>query len=182
MNLEKIPPHLAAVAEALQLLDQEAISKAVTFLHEIREQHGMVWIIGNGGSAATASHFANDLRKMCALPAVALPDLTATFTAYANDDGWSNSFVYPLHLFMKPLDCLVAISTSGRSMNVLDAAAQASSTHRLISLTGLPGPRNTLAGYQARSVVYAKSPDIKVQEDIHMIVCHAIAAALTDQP
>lgn len=177
----KISAHFQALNECLNQVDQDSIAKIVAFLRSIRAKGGCAWIVGNGGSAALAGHFANDLRKMCALPAIGVADLTAIVTAYGNDGGWDTMFSYPLHLMLKPIDCLVAISTSGRSRNVVEAATQVGKD-RLIILTGIPGGVNRLATLQNSGIVYAQSPDITVQEDVHLIVCHAVAKALTDQP
>lgn len=178
---EKIAFHLQAVQAALQVVDQDALARIVEYLDFIRKKDAAVWIVGNGGSAATASHFACDLRKACLIRAVALPDLTPTVTAYGNDDGWGGMFSHPLHILMHPVDCLVAISCSGRSANVVEASQQIGPT-RLIVFTGMPDRFNTLAQLGGERVVYAKSPDIKVQEDVHLAVCHAITACLTGSP
>ena len=74
---------------------------------------GIAWVIGNGGSAATASHFANDLFKMGRLRAVPLADLTPLSTAYGNDHGWKSMYADPLKGLMGREDVLIAISCSG---------------------------------------------------------------------
>lgn len=181
MDLEdRIARHLRELSEAILLVDQPSIMEIVQYLQIIKTKRGTVWIIGNGGSAATASHFANDLRKMATLPAIALTDLTCTVTAYGNDNGWRNMFSHPLHFFLKPNDCLVAISCSGKSQNVIEAATQAGKD-RLVILTGMPDKSNILANIPSTGLVYAHNPDIKIQEDIHLSICHAIASALAGE-
>ena len=84
--------YFAEVSEALSKLDQDQIKKAVDILRIAKDVDSFVWILGNGGSAATASHFANDLLKMAGIRAIAIPDMTPTVTAYGNDNGWENMF------------------------------------------------------------------------------------------
>lgn len=174
---QQIERYLRSLHDALTLVDSEAIDHVIRYLSEVREQNGTVWIIGNGGSAATASHFANDLRKMAILSAISLPDMTPIITAYGNDAGWINMFSHPLMGFMKENDCLVAISCSGRSPNILEAVSQVEPNQRII-LTGEPGPRNILALAPSVEILYVQSPDIKVQEDVHLAFCHMIANGL----
>lgn len=81
----------------------------------------IVYIIGNGGSSSTANHFAADLVKMCGIKAISLCSNMAIVTAYANDDSYDNIFVDQLKVFLEYGDVLVAISTSGKSKNILNA-------------------------------------------------------------
>lgn len=80
-----------------------------------------IYIIGNGGSAATADHLANDLVKKCGLRAVSLCSNTSILTAYANDCGYDKVFVEQLKVFLRKNDLLVTISTSKKSRNILNA-------------------------------------------------------------
>ena len=81
----------------------------------------MIYICGNGGSASTANHFANDLVKMCKIPAISLCANEAVVMAYANDDGYENVFVNQLKVFLEPEDILITISGSGTSKNIVKA-------------------------------------------------------------
>jgi D-sedoheptulose 7-phosphate isomerase len=180
-TIQRITGHFTAVATALSQVDPESVAVIARKLATVKEQSGTAWIIGNGGSAATASHFANDLRKIAQLRAIALPDLTPTITAYGNDNGWDSMYSHPLDLFLTGKDCLVAISCSGRSRNVVEAATQAG-PGRLVIITGSPDPRNRLATLPKSGIVYAQSDDIKVQESVHSAVCHAIVAAMVVDP
>ena len=84
------------VTAALASISGEKVRDAMEILRRAKFQKANVWIIGNGGSAATASHFANDLLKMTGIRALALVDLVPTITAYGNDDGWENMYTHPL--------------------------------------------------------------------------------------
>lgn len=80
-----------------------------------------VYIIGNGGSASTANHFANDLVKMSKVKAVSLCANEAVIMAFANDCGYENVFVEQLRVFLKKGDLLITISGSGTSKNIVKA-------------------------------------------------------------
>lgn len=180
-TLTKVSSHLAALSETLLLLDHESIRQIADTIKAANKRKAFFWLIGNGGSAATASHFAGDLRKVAHCRAVALPDMTPTVTAYGNDDGWISMFSYPLHHLMAPGDMLIAFSCSGKSQNVIEAAQQAGKD-RLIVFTGMQDRYNNLAHLPCVGLVYANYPDIKVQEDVHMACCHAIIQALKLDP
>jgi D-sedoheptulose 7-phosphate isomerase len=82
-----------------------------------------VYIIGNGGSASTANHLANDLVKMCGVKAISLCANEAVIMAYANDCGYEYIFINQLKVFFKQGDLLITISGSGMSPNILAAIA-----------------------------------------------------------
>jgi len=82
----------------------------------------MIYIIGNGGSAATADHLAADLLKNCDLPAISLCSNLALITAIANDISFSQIFAEQLRVLTKEGDVLVAFSTRGTSLNIVAAA------------------------------------------------------------
>jgi phosphoheptose isomerase len=80
-----------------------------------------VYIIGNGGSASTANHFANDLVKMCDIKAISLCANEAVVMSYANDNGYDSIFIEQLSTFLEDGDLLITISGSGKSPNILNA-------------------------------------------------------------
>ena len=110
------------------VLDQhQAIQKIVNALHEVRDEGGKNIFIGNGGSAAIASHMAIDYSKNGRLPSMAFND-GASLTCLGNDLGYENVFAEQLKLLAKPEDQLFAISSSGSSPNILSAVDQARKT------------------------------------------------------
>lgn len=172
------------VVAALGAVSSEKVREAIEILRRAKFQNANVWLIGNGGSAATASHFANDLLKMTGIHAVALTDLTATLTAYGNDEGWENMFSRPLERLLLPQDVVIGISCSGNSKNVVEAIKLVRS-HKLpglrtIVLTG-ENVNSEIVKLQPDVVVYVPFRDIRVQEDCHLAVCHAIAGALSNE-
>lgn len=167
--------HFAELAIALSLIDKAEIERAVEVLKGVQEKRATAWIVGNGGSASTAGHFSNDLVKMCGIKAIALPALSPTVTAYGNDNGWSNMFSGALDVLQEPDDALVAISCSGKSLNILQAAR---GVENLVILTGNDYESNLLVRCKTKALIVAPHDDITIQEDIHLSICHAIAKAL----
>ena len=115
--------YLSSVLSNISLTD---IEKFVEVLLEARERESSIFFIGNGGSAATASHFANDIAigtRTYEKPfrAISLCDNQAVITAIANDDGYEKIFSQQLQVLLKKQDVVVAISASGNSPNLIKA-------------------------------------------------------------
>ncbi|RPJ25222.1 MAG: SIS domain-containing protein [Chloroflexi bacterium] len=168
--------YLADTAEAIGRVEVGELDNAVRILQEVRDNGNVVWIVGNGGSAATAEHFANDLVKMAGVRAIAVHSLTPTLLAYGNDEGWETACLSILNVMKKPGDALVAISCSGKSPNVV-LAAMKFHHNRLIVLTGNKYD-SQLASMDAGAKIFVTDEDIRIQEDAHLAACHAIAGAL----
>lgn len=103
-----------------RITDSEAFETFIGLLRKIESSQGIVYVIGNGGSAGIASHFSNDLMKALKIASQTLYD-TNLLTCLANDFGYEHVFSYPLDRLLKPADLLVAISSSGKSPNILNA-------------------------------------------------------------
>jgi phosphoheptose isomerase len=104
---------------------------------QTRAAGGRVVLIGNGGSAAIASHLASDLSKAGGVPALCFSD-ASHITCLANDYGFENWVAQALVLSCRPSDCLVAISSSGRSANILNAVAAARRLGmKVVTLSGM---------------------------------------------
>lgn len=102
-------------------LDEEtAMESSHRLLRDAAEKGGIVYVVGNGGSAGIASHFSVDLLKALGVPSQTLYD-SNMMTCLGNDLGYENIFATPLKVLMKPEDVLVAISSSGQSPNILKA-------------------------------------------------------------
>ena len=132
------------------ILDQISLEEVVSFIEaikEARENNKIVYFIGNGGSAATASHFANDLAvgtRTSKKPfrVMSLTDNTAVLTAIGNDFGYDELFVKQLEVYLNPGDLVVAISASGNSKNVVKALEFAQKRKaKTVGLTGFDGGR-----------------------------------------
>ncbi len=131
--------------DAVRLDDRLAhqIIEARDIWRNSRDRGGKVFFIGNGGSAAIASHLAIDLTKNAGVPALCFND-SATITCLANDYGYENWMAHAVRLYANPADCLVAISSSGKSPNILNAVTQArNGGMQVVTLSGI-APDNPL--------------------------------------
>ena len=109
-----IPTYLQEAREILQSLSQDALQRVVELLVEARKADGRVFVLGVGGSAATASHFVNDLRKITHIETYAPTDNVAELTARTNDEGWENCFSGWLQgCHLKPQDLVFVLSVGG---------------------------------------------------------------------
>jgi D-sedoheptulose 7-phosphate isomerase len=119
--------YLEAFESLLHLVDVDAVEKIVRRLQDARDSRATIYIAGNGGSAATAAHWVNDLGKgakesrRLPLRVMSLCDNTPWLTALANDEGYERVFAGQLENFAKPGDVLVVLSASGNSTNLLRA-------------------------------------------------------------
>jgi D-sedoheptulose 7-phosphate isomerase len=142
------------VAKCSYSTKAEALSETAAFkyfkdkLAATKAHGGIVYVIGNGGSAGIASHFSNDLIKALQIPSQTLFD-SNLMTCLSNDLGYDQVFSYPLKQLLKSEDLLIAISSSGKSQNILNAA-QVSIAHKtpLITLSGFlaDNPLRTMGG------------------------------------
>ena len=176
--------YLKYLASCFSSLDHEALARFVNLLWAAREAGNAVFFIGNGGSAATASHFANDIsigtRTGDEKPfrAISLTDNIAVMTALANDEGYDRMFVDQLKVQMRDGDSLVAISASGNSPNVIAAVEYAQSrSATIVGLTGFDGGRLKELSDISLHVQTAKGEYGPV-EDIHMIFDHLVGSYL----
>jgi D-sedoheptulose 7-phosphate isomerase len=115
---------------------EDGVEILLKTLCAVRERQGTVYLVGNGGSAAVASHAATDFFNTGGMRALTLHD-PSTLTCFSNDYGYENAFSARLARLLTPQDLLIAISSSGRSQNILNAAGSAHAISAgLITLTG----------------------------------------------
>lgn len=175
--------YLRYIGEVAAKMDPTAIAAMIELLLAARDAGRTIFFLGNGGSAATASHFANDIAigtRSWDKPfrALSLTDNNAVMTAIANDDGYDKMFVQQLLVLMQPGDVVVGISASGNSPNVVNAIRLANERgNPTIGLTGFDGGQlRELAGISIH-VPCAKGEYGPV-EDLHMIVDHLVGGFL----
>jgi len=167
------------LSEIFDRMDHQAIEKFVEKCIEARENGTKIFFIGNGGSAATASHFANDIgigTRTFDKPfrALALTDNVASMTAIGNDYGYEDTFVKQLQVFFNPGDIVVAISASGNSPNVVKAIDWAKSKGGYtIGLTGFSGGKLREA-VDLSLHVPSTAGEYGPVEDLHMILDHLL--------
>lgn len=172
--------HLESIIRGL---DHEAIAKFVDIILSAREKDQGIFFIGNGGSAATASHFANDLSigtrsKGKPFRISSLTDNNAVMTAIANDFGYDKVFVKQLEAVYRPGDVLVSISASGNSQNLLEAVDFVKAQGGVnIGLTGFDGGELKKRCDLALHVATDRGEYGPV-EDVHMILDHVVGTYL----
>ncbi len=174
MRLAHFFEYKKQLEQAVYDLDPEPIMAAADILFEAWQNKRSVYIFGNGGSWSTAEHFACDLRKWSRIrgsggvraQALTLGPLA---TAYANDHSYDEIFTRQLNDLMQDEDVVVGI-TCGRSRNVMDALHFANLRGSAILLT-----HQEESITSANVVIEIGAPDIRVQEDMHLAVCHILA-------
>lgn len=177
--------YIDKLRKTLAGLDAAKIGEAVALLKEARDQGRTVFVFGNGGSAAVASHLAVDLVKGASYGRTArfkvmcLADNVPTLTAYINDVGGDAIFVEPLKNFARPGDVVIAISGSGASRNVLFAVEYAKGAGcKTIAMTRADG--GTL-GQLAGLTLGVPSDHMGRLEDGFMALAHILAYAFMDK-
>lgn len=180
MNI--INDYVADLHQILDALPMGKIEEVISILHQARLDGRQVFIMGNGGSASTASHFVCDLAKNTRkagrphFRVIGLADNMASLSAYANDEGYENVFARQLEGFVEPEDVVIAISTSGNSPNVIRAVELAGEKGaQTIGFTGFGGGQ--LGGLVDVNVL-VPSNCIERVEDIHLMLEHMICVAL----
>ncbi len=174
--------HQNAIERAAASLPAE-LETASRIMKASLDSGNKILACGNGGSAATAQHFVAELvgrfqHERRALAAIALTTDTSILSAVANDYGYARVFARQIEALARPGDVLLAISTSGNSPNVLDAAHAARQCGcKVIAMTGENG--GALADH-ANAVLYAPSLRVARIQEIHDICIHILAEALED--
>jgi len=167
--------------EIINKLDCQKIEDFINIILSAREAGKRIFFLGNGGSASTASHFANDLSAGTRswkkpFKAISLTDNNAILTAIGNDSGYQEIFVEQLKVHLQPKDVVVAISASGNSPNVLKAIEFANSLDAItVGLTGFDGGKLSEISYLSLNAPTNKGEYGPV-EDIHMIFDHLLSS------
>jgi len=178
----EITAYIEHEINTIRSLDVEAINEALNVLMETYENGNTVFVFGNGGSSATASHFQNDFNKGVSehtekkFNFLCLNDNMATLMAVANDIGFEEVFRFQLQGHIKPGDVIMAISGSGNSKNVINAVEYAKEQGcKIIGLTGFGGGKlKQLSDIS----LHAPVNSMQITEDIHMIFDHLMMSVL----
>lgn len=172
--------HLQHVADSLSGVSDQDVARISLALVAIAQRGGIVYVIGNGGSATLASHAATDAAKTAhagAGPAlVSLADNGALMTMIANDYGFEFVFSYQLENLLRPIDGVFIISGSGQSRNVVRAADVA--RMRGITVLALLGFNGGAVEPLSDVAIVVPSFDYAVIEDAHHAILHAVAKDL----
>lgn len=179
---DDIAEYCRQLADTLAAIPYAALAEAGEELLDCRRRGATIFILGNGGSAATASHFACDLAKGTrfqgrpSFRVVPLTDNVPLLTAWGNDTSYDRVFAEQLAPLVRPGDIVVAISASGNSPNVVAAAESARvGGARVISLTGKTGG---LLADRSDLTIRVPTASIEQIEDAHLAICHGLCVAL----
>src|SRR5579864_3555773 len=182
MSVLDVETYFDNVIGAIKNMPVETINRIVTVLLEAYESSRTVYLFGNGGSAALASHFVCDLGKGATngsskrFKALAFTDNVPLMTAWANDARYEDIFAEQLSNFVRPDDIAFAISGSGNSPNVLNALKVARESGAFtIGLTGFQGGNMK---HLCDLCLIIPSDNMQVIEDLHLSVTHAVFTAL----
>lgn len=171
--------YLGGLRHCLDEMAAQDINEIAGIIYDAYCKGRQVFIMGNGGSAATASHFANDLRKgstvegKSRVQATSITDNIALITAIANDEDYSSIFTGQLLDQLKPGDVVVAISSSGNSPNILKAIEYAGSVGAVtVGFAGFGGGR---LKELAHKCIVLSSRDYGQVEDAHLSLAHIVS-------
>lgn len=177
---ELINEYLDQEISTLKKLDLDAIDQMIKLLVDAQEAEKNIFIFGNGGSAATASHFQNDFNKGISEHSpkkfnfICLNDNVPTVMAIANDIGYEEIFRFQLTGKVKPGDLVIGISGSGNSRNVLNAIEYANSQNAVtIGITGYDGGKLKQIVHHS---LHVPIHNMQITEDIHMVFDHLMVS------
>ncbi len=180
-----IQNYIVELKETLDDLSEDVIEQVLEILHDARMNNKQVFILGNGGSASTASHFVCDLGKNTRVQrtpnfrVMGLTDNMALFSALANDEGYENVFAHQLGNYLQHGDVVIGISTSGNSKNVINAIQLAiSGGATTIGFTGFDSGE---LGLLVDVNLHVPSNSIEQVEDVHLVLEHLITKALRER-
>src|SRR5260221_9699486 len=162
----------------LQAISQPHLAAVFHLLEEAYLERHRIFIMGNGGSAATASHFALDLAKNTIvqgaprLKAISLTDHVPLITAWSNDTAYEYIFAEQLANMIEPGDVAIGISASGNSLNVINAIELAKRSRAYT--IGLLGKDGGQMKHIVDAHILAPGKNIEQEEDAHMILTHII--------
>ena len=171
--------------EVIKRLNLDDINEAVKAIWAAYERDATIYIFGNGGSAATASHFVGDFNKGVSekkdkkFNFICLNDNTPQMMAIANDFSYDEVFRYPLVNRLKPTDLVIGISGSGNSKNVIRAVEYAKEIGTaVVGITGYHGGKlKELADYH----MDVMEDDMQISEDLHIIFDHMMYFVLNQE-
>jgi len=166
---------------AIDSIDLEAFAKARDLLLSAIKFNKKIIFIGNGGNATTASHLACDFQKglsdLTVVEAISLCDNIALITAWANDKSYPEIFTEQLKSVSKSGDCIVALSASGNSPNIVDAIVNSYLySYSLITISGCDGGAvvNNCCEEEVTANLIVESDNMQVIEDVTLMLGHAL--------
>jgi D-sedoheptulose 7-phosphate isomerase len=184
MSEEKIQNYLEQQIQSITALKESTgiFNEIYTILKNVRDNGNQVFVMGNGGSASTASHFVADLLKTSItnenkrFKAMSLSDNIPVLLAWSNDESYENIFSNQLKNFLQKNDVVIGISGSGNSKNVLNAI-EFGNDKQAITI-GLSGKGGGKLSEIAKINLTVQSDDMLTIETMHLLVCHLITTII----
>jgi len=176
--LEEITQYFSEVNAMVEAISLPHLHAVLKLLEQAYQNGHRIFIMGNGGSAATASHFALDLAKNTIMPgvprlkAISLTDHVPLITAWSNDTAYEHIFAEQLANLIEPGDVAIGISASGNSLNVINAL-QLAKTSAAYTI-GILGARGGKIKDMVDAYILAPGQNIEQEEDAHMILAHVV--------
>ncbi|GAC1391522.1 MAG: SIS domain-containing protein [Ktedonobacteraceae bacterium] len=176
--MDEISSYFIEVEQMMHGISQDNLQSILRLLEDCYHNGHRVFVMGNGGSAATASHFALDLAKNTIMPqtprlkAISLTDHVPLITAWSNDTAYEHIFAEQLANLIEPGDVVIGISASGNSRNVINALNVAKQSRA--ATIGLLGATGGKIKDIVDAYVLAPGQNIEQEEDAHMILAHVI--------
>lgn len=174
--------YLSNTVKALSEFSQPVLSRFRDELRQVSARNGTLWVAGNGGSAATASHFVADMGKTAkgftgrSVRTIAIHELQSLQTAYANDLSFQDAMSETLREFFVAGDALLILSVSGRSPNLL--AAQRAGEELGLTTLCIVGKMGRKLAKDCDAAIVVNSDDYQVVENAHVVLMHWIARTL----
>ncbi len=184
---ETIQKYLDQQIKAIDTLkkDSSTIKEIFNILKNARDKGNQVFVMGNGGSASTASHFVADLLKTSItnedkrFKAMSLSDNIPVLLAWSNDESYENIFSNQLENFIQENDVVIGISGSGNSKNVLNAI-QLANEKQAITI-GLSGKDGGELSKMVKTNLTVQSDDMLTIETMHLLICHLITTIIRSE-
>src|SRR6266852_3500319 len=177
-KVESINTYFTDLEHMLRTVSLPHLQRVIRLLERAYLDNHRMFIMGNGGSAATASHFALDLAKNTIMPgaprlkAISLTDHVPLITAWSNDIAYEHIFSEQLANMVEVGDVVIGISASGNSANVINALNLAKQYRA--TTVGLLGAKGGKMKDMVDAYILAPGQNIEQEEDAHMILAHVI--------
>jgi D-sedoheptulose 7-phosphate isomerase len=181
---------LAEVLGTIESIPAVEVAKALNILQATHERDGRIYIFGNGGSLALATHWVSDFNKTVfnrrlgdrvrRFQAIRVPSTEEEMSAWANDVGYHMVFAGPLQGYLRDTDCVIAISSSGNSANIIEAVKLARARAvPVIGISGFDGGQLSELS-DAKLVVQTPSGRYDLVEGVHCVLLHLITKYFQD--
>lgn len=185
LDLARAQRSLDETSAAIASLDQASLIKLAELIANLESTQGILWTMGNGGSSSTGSHMACDVGKGVGashespIRALSINEQAITQSAWANDFGFEDAMRNQLEQLARPGDAVLAISGSGNSQNVVNAAEWAKANGLPVAI--LVGRNGGKLSQFADVEIRVDSTDMQVLENVHLVIVHWLFKALTHE-